>query len=199
VTGRSARSRARSTAAPRPRWSTSCTRSAIRQRRAMGPRRDRPRRADHGLRPPRLPRLRPARGRAPRRSREGMAVMADWLDTRSRSRTSCLRVLCRAQARPRHQDQRRVLRARPCCQGVGLPPELFPATSPWRAMPAGRARIEQASANKLIRPDMRYTGPGGPRPARLTPRGRPVPATKPRACVLLGEPLRCPAVRSVAE
>ena len=45
-------------------------------------------------------------------------------------------------------------------QGVGLPPELFPATFALARHAGWTAHvIEQSSANKLIRPDMRYTGP----------------------------------------
>jgi citrate synthase len=45
-------------------------------------------------------------------------------------------------------------------QGIGLPPALYPAvfalarTAGW-----GAHALEQASANRLIRPDQRYTGP----------------------------------------
>jgi citrate synthase len=45
-------------------------------------------------------------------------------------------------------------------QGIGLPPALYPAvfalarTAGW-----GAHAIEQAQANRLIRPDQRYTGP----------------------------------------
>jgi citrate synthase len=45
-------------------------------------------------------------------------------------------------------------------QGVGLPPELFPATFALARHAGWTAHaIEQAKADKLIRPDMRYTGP----------------------------------------
>ena len=44
--------------------------------------------------------------------------------------------------------------------GVGLTPDLFPATFALARMAGWTAHIlEQAAANKLIRPDARYTGP----------------------------------------
>lgn len=45
-------------------------------------------------------------------------------------------------------------------QGVGLPPDLFPATFALARMAGWTAHcIEQAAANRLIRPDSRYVGP----------------------------------------
>ena len=45
-------------------------------------------------------------------------------------------------------------------QGVGLPPEVFPATFALARHAGWTAHcIEQAAANRLIRPDMRYIGP----------------------------------------
>jgi len=45
-------------------------------------------------------------------------------------------------------------------QGVGLPPDLFPPTFALARMAGWSAHaIEQASADKLIRPDARYVGP----------------------------------------
>ena len=45
-------------------------------------------------------------------------------------------------------------------QGVGLTPDLFPATFALARHAGWTAHaIEQVAANKLIRPDMRYTGP----------------------------------------
>jgi citrate synthase len=45
-------------------------------------------------------------------------------------------------------------------QGVGLPPELFPATFALARHAGWTAHaIEQSGANRLIRPDMRYIGP----------------------------------------
>ena len=45
-------------------------------------------------------------------------------------------------------------------QGVGLPPDLFPATFAMARTAGWTAHVlEQAAADKLIRPDVRYTGP----------------------------------------
>jgi citrate synthase len=45
-------------------------------------------------------------------------------------------------------------------QGVGLPPDLFPATFAMARTAGWTAHIlEQAAADKLIRPDVRYIGP----------------------------------------
>ena len=46
-------------------------------------------------------------------------------------------------------------------QGVGLPPNLFPATFALARHAGWTAHcLEQASANRLIRPDVRYVGEG---------------------------------------
>jgi citrate synthase len=45
-------------------------------------------------------------------------------------------------------------------QGIGLPPDLFPATFAMARTAGWTAHVlEQAAADKLIRPDVRYTGP----------------------------------------
>jgi len=45
-------------------------------------------------------------------------------------------------------------------EGVGLTPDLFPATFALARHAGWTAHaIEQAGVDKLIRPDMRYTGP----------------------------------------
>jgi hypothetical protein len=51
-------------------------------------------------------------------------------------------------------------------QGVGLPPELFPATFALARHAGWTARDEQSAANRLIRPDMRYTSRGATSPRR---------------------------------
>ena len=49
--------------------------------------------------------------------------------------------------------------AAPVLQGVGLTPDLFPATFALARHAGWTAHaIEQAEANRSIRPDMRYTG-----------------------------------------
>ena len=60
---------------------------------------------------------------------------------------------------PTRHDQRRVLHAA-VLQGIGLPSDLFPATFAVARTVGWTAHIlEQAAVDKLIRPDVRYTGP----------------------------------------
>jgi citrate synthase len=91
---------------------------------------------------------------------EGMGSMADWLDVAVKVEDTVLRVL--AELKPGRVIKTNVeYYAAAVLQGVGLPPELFPATFALARHAGWTAHvIEQASANKLIRPDMRYTGPG---------------------------------------
>jgi citrate synthase len=50
--------------------------------------------------------------------------------------------------------------AAPVLQGVGLSPDLFPATFSLARHAGWTAHVlEQAGANRLIRPDVRYVGP----------------------------------------
>jgi len=50
--------------------------------------------------------------------------------------------------------------AAPVLMGVGLTPDLFPATFALARHAGWTAHvIEQAGANRIIRPDARYTGP----------------------------------------
>jgi citrate synthase len=90
---------------------------------------------------------------------EGMTSMADWLDTAVKVEDVVLRVL--AELKPGRVIKTNVeYYAAAVLQGVGLAPELFPATFALARHAGWTAHaIEQASANKLIRPDMRYTGP----------------------------------------
>jgi citrate synthase len=99
------------------------------------------------------------RAAALRKVAEGMAGMADWLQLAVQVEDIALRLLAE-----RHPD--RPLKtnveyyAAAVLQGVGLPPELFPATFALARHAGWTAHIiEQAKADKLIRPDMRYTGP----------------------------------------
>ena len=94
------------------------------------------------------------------RSPKGMGSMADWLDTAVKVEDVVLRVL--AELKPGRVIKTNVeYYAAAVLQGVGLAPELFPATFALARHAGWTAHIiEQASANKLIRPDMRYTGPG---------------------------------------
>ena len=99
------------------------------------------------------------RAAALRKVAEGMSGMADWLNLAVKVEDIALRLLAE-----RHPD--RALKtnveyyAAAVLQGVGLPPELFPATFALARHAGWTAHvIEQAKADKLIRPDMRYTGP----------------------------------------
>ena len=91
---------------------------------------------------------------------EGMGSMADWLDVAVKVEDTVLRVL--AELKPGRVIKTNVeYYAAAVLQGVGLPPELFPATFALARHAGWTAHvIEQAGANKLIRPDMHYTGPG---------------------------------------
>jgi citrate synthase len=90
---------------------------------------------------------------------EGMASLADWLELAVKVEDTVLRVL--AELKPDHVIKTNVeYYAAAVLQGVGLPPELFPATFALARHAGWTAHaIEQAKADKLIRPDMRYTGP----------------------------------------
>ena len=148
-----------------------------RQRRALGPRRDRPRRADHGLRAPRVPRLRPA-GRCTPRGRRRHGLHGRLARHRGQGRGRRAARACRL--KPGRVIKTNVeYYAAAVLQGVGLAPELFPATFALARHAGWTAHsIEQASANKLIRPDMRYTGresatcPPEVASATFRPRGR---------------------------
>jgi citrate synthase len=88
-----------------------------------------------------------------------MASMADWLALAVEVEDVVLRVL--AEVKPDRVIKTNVeYYAAAVLQGVGLPPELFPATFALARHVGWTAHaIEQAKADKLIRPDMRYTGP----------------------------------------
>ncbi|HEY0444232.1 MAG TPA: citrate/2-methylcitrate synthase, partial [Candidatus Limnocylindrales bacterium] len=90
---------------------------------------------------------------------EGMASMADWLEMAVKVEDIVLRVL--KELKPDRVIQTNVeYYAAAVLQGVGLPPELFPATFALARHAGWTAHaIEQSKADKLIRPDMRYTGP----------------------------------------
>jgi citrate synthase len=90
---------------------------------------------------------------------EGLASIADWLAMAVKVEDVVLRVL--AEVKPDRVIKTNVeYYAAAVLQGVGLPPELFPATFALARHAGWTAHaIEQAKADKLIRPDMRYTGP----------------------------------------
>ena len=99
------------------------------------------------------------RAAALREVAEGMAGMAEWLSLAVQVEDVVLRVL--AELKPGRTIKTNVeYYAAAVLQGVGLPPELFPATFALARHAGWTAHaIEQAGANRLIRPDMRYTGP----------------------------------------
>jgi citrate synthase len=99
------------------------------------------------------------RAAALREVAEGMGSMAEWLRLAVAVEDIALRELAR-----RHPD--RPLKTNveyytaAVLQGVGLPPDLFPSTFAIARHAGWTAHaIEQAASNRLIRPDVRYTGP----------------------------------------
>jgi len=98
------------------------------------------------------------RAAALREVAEGMGNTAEWLRLAVAVEDIALRMLAE-----RHPD--RVLKTNveyytaAVLQGVGLPPSLFPATFAMARHAGWTAHaIEQASANRIIRPDVRYIG-----------------------------------------
>ena len=99
------------------------------------------------------------RAAALRQVAEGMAGMADWLSLAVAVEDMALRKLAQ-----RHPDRPLFTNveyyAAAVLQGVGLPPDLFPATFALSRHAGWTAHVlEQAVANRLIRPDVRYVGP----------------------------------------
>jgi citrate synthase len=99
------------------------------------------------------------RAAALRKVAEGMADMAAWLDVAVKVEDVVLRVF--GELKPDRVIKTNVeYYAAAVLQGVGLPPDLFPPTFALARMAGWSAHaIEQASADKLIRPDARYVGP----------------------------------------
>jgi len=99
------------------------------------------------------------RAAALRKVAEGMAGMADWLDTAVKVEDVVLRLL--DEMKPGHAIKTNVeYYTAAVLQGVGLQPDLFPPTFALARTAGWTAHaIEQASADKLIRPDARYVGP----------------------------------------
>ncbi len=89
---------------------------------------------------------------------EGMSGMADWLAKAVAVEEIALRLL--AEHRPELAIKTNVeYYAAAVLQGVGLSPDLFPATFAIARHAGWTAHcIEQAEANVLIRPDVRYVG-----------------------------------------
>ena len=91
---------------------------------------------------------------------EGMSGMAEWLAKAVAVEQIALRLL--AEHRPELAIMTNVeYYAAAVLQGVGLSPDLFPATFAIARHAGWTAHcIEQAEANVLIRPDVRYVGAG---------------------------------------
>jgi citrate synthase len=89
---------------------------------------------------------------------ERMAGIADWLATAVAVEEIALRVL--AEFKPDYPIKTNVeYYAAAVLQGIGLPPNLFPATFALARHAGWTAHcLEQAQANVLIRPDVRYVG-----------------------------------------
>ena len=100
------------------------------------------------------------RARALRKVVEAMEHKPDWLALAIKVEDVALRVL--AEKHPERALKTNVeYYAAAVLQGVGLTPDLFPATFALARHAGWTAHvIEQAGSNRLIRPDAIYTGPG---------------------------------------
>ncbi len=99
------------------------------------------------------------RARALRKVVEELPSRPDWLDLAIKVEDVALRVL--AEKYPDRPLKTNVeFYAAAVLQGVGLSPDLFPATFALARHAGWTAHaIEQAADNRLIRPDARYIGP----------------------------------------
>jgi len=99
------------------------------------------------------------RAAALRKVAEGMEHQPDWLQLAIQVEDMALRLL--AERHPERPLKTNVeFYAAPVLQGVGLTPDLFPATFSLARHAGWTAHIlEQAANNRLIRPDVRYVGP----------------------------------------
>ena len=99
------------------------------------------------------------RAAALRKVAEGMEHKPDWLQLAIQVEDVALRVL--AERHPERALKTNVeFYAAPVLQGVGLTPDLFPATFSLARHAGWTAHVlEQAGDNRLIRPDVRYIGP----------------------------------------
>lgn len=90
---------------------------------------------------------------------EGMAHKPDWLQLAIEVEDVALRIL--AEKHPDRPLKTNVeFYAAPVLMGVGLSPDLFPATFSLARHAGWTAHVlEQAAANRLIRPDVNYVGP----------------------------------------
>jgi citrate synthase len=99
------------------------------------------------------------RAAALRKVAEGMEHKPTWLQLAIEVEDVALRLL--AERHPERALKTNVeYYAAPVLQGVGLSPDLFPATFSLARHAGWTAHVlEQAGANRLIRPDVRYIGP----------------------------------------
>jgi citrate synthase len=99
------------------------------------------------------------RAAALRNVAESMAHKPEWLELAIAVEDVALRVL--AERHPERALKTNVeYYAAPVMMGVGLTPDLFPATFALARHAGWTAHIiEQANANRIIRPDARYVGP----------------------------------------
>ncbi len=99
------------------------------------------------------------RARALRIVAEGMANKPDWLALAIEVEDVALRIL--AEKHPERPLKTNVeFYAAPVLMGVGLTPDLFPATFSLARHAGWTAHaLEQAANNRLIRPDVNYIGP----------------------------------------
>jgi citrate synthase len=99
------------------------------------------------------------RAKALRTVAEGMARKPDWLQLAIEVEDVALRVL--AEKHPERPLKTNVeFYAAPVLMGVGLTPDLFPATFSLARHAGWTAHaLEQAANNRLIRPDVNYVGP----------------------------------------
>jgi citrate synthase len=99
------------------------------------------------------------RAAALRKVAEGMEHKPDWLQLAIEVEDVALRVL--AEKHPERPLKTNVeFYAAPVLMGVGLTPDLFPATFSLARHSGWTAHVlEQASTNRLIRPDVNYVGP----------------------------------------
>jgi citrate synthase len=99
------------------------------------------------------------RAAALRQVAERLASVAGWMDTAVAVEEIALRLL--AEHKPNYPIKTNVeYYAAAVLQGVGLPPNIFPATFALARHAGWTAHaLEQAAANVLIRPDVRYVGP----------------------------------------
>jgi citrate synthase len=99
------------------------------------------------------------RAAALRKVAEGMDNKPDWLKLATEVEDVALRVL--AEKHPDRPLKTNVeFYAAPVLMGVGLSPDLFPATFSLARHAGWTAHVlEQAASNRLIRPDVNYVGP----------------------------------------